>query len=126
MNDTFEATGQVVHGQGRGKGLGCPTANLDIELPQWLPSGVYAASATLGGIHYNAVANVGIAPFYGLAQKRILEVHLIHTFPSDFYGETLVVKLVQHLRPERADFNSESELKDAIQQDIKNALVVLK
>lgn len=120
--------GRVEKGFGRGgKTLGCPTANLDTVIPDTVQRGVWVGTASLNGVRYSMVSNVGISPYYNKKTKRvILEVHLLDYDGPDFYGETLDVKLYCHMRNERADFTSEQELKDQIQLDIENARNILK
>jgi FAD synthase len=121
--------GKVVKGFGRGgKHLDCPTANLDMQVPEALNSGVWAGYASLSGVTYKSVANVGISPFYTSDEKgvqRIIEVHLLDYDGEDFYGATLNVALKIWMRAERADFASETELRECIQADIQKARSLL-
>jgi riboflavin kinase / FMN adenylyltransferase len=107
-----EADGIVVHGAGRGRLLGFPTANLD-SLPDLLvPAlGIYAG-AVLG---HRAAISVGTNPTYGETERRV-EAHLLD-FDGDLYGQRLVVELWQRLRDEAA-FHSEAELIAAIEDDV--------
>lgn len=112
-------TGNVVPGFGRGsKNLGCPTANLDVPVPDGIRSGVWAVVAILNNVRYIAVANVGVSPFYNDHTERIIEVHLLDYHGEDFYDQRLTVMLTDWIREERSDFNSEEELKECIQNDI--------
>lgn len=79
----FSAT--VVRGDGIGRKLGYPTANLDIACEgAALPDGVYAAHAVLGGVAYAAALVV---------DRRFdkVEVHLLDFGDRDLYGEILAV-----------------------------------
>ncbi len=120
-------SGRVVHGDGRGRALGVPTANLS-RVPELLPPhGVYAclvdrvdrgASAeTLGG----GVLNLGVRPT--LDAGFSLEVHLLG-FAGDLYGAHLRVHLIERLREERR-FSSVAHLSAQIQADIVAARRVL-
>ena len=61
--------GRVVAGDGRGRSLGFPTANVDPEGEILPPRGVYQVIATIGDEHYAAVANVGLRPTFGAAAE---------------------------------------------------------
>ena len=93
--------GTVVHGDGRGRTLGFPTANLDLHGELLPPPGVYQVVAGLRGQRYAAVANVGRRPtFAGEAPVRpLVEVH-VPGIAFSFYGETLEVELVRKIRDE--------------------------
>ncbi len=57
--------GVVVGGDGRGRGMGLPTANLEIPADAALPSrGVYAARAVLASGRSAAAVNIGVAPTF--------------------------------------------------------------
>jgi riboflavin kinase/FMN adenylyltransferase len=107
-----EADGIVVHGAGRGRLLGFPTANLDSPPDLLVPAlGIYAG-AVLG---HRAAISVGTNPTYGGTERRV-EAHLLD-FDGDLYDQRLVVELWQRLRDEAA-FASEAELIAAIGRDV--------
>ena len=94
---------RVEHGDGRGRTIGVPTANMHID-GYLVPSfGVYAVRATImeddkpAGRH-DGVANFGIRPMFQV-QQPLLETHLFD-FSGDIYGKHLAVELVAYLRPE--------------------------
>jgi len=95
-------TGEVVHGDARGRTLGFPTANMEFS-GEGLPAfGVYAVrvrdnDGPLPLLH-NGVANFGIRPMFRTAEP-LLETHLFD-FQGDLYGQVLSVELVAWLRPE--------------------------
>lgn len=79
----------VIRGGGRGRGLGCPTANLDLTCEAIsLPDGVYAARSTLGERVY--VAALVVDRRFGK-----VEAHLLDFADRDLYGETLAVEVFQ-------------------------------
>ncbi|CAK9290537.1 unnamed protein product [Gordionus sp. m RMFG-2023] len=99
--------GLVVKGFGRGsKQLGYPTANFSenaIEsLPKTLRNGVYFGFANLDAENkiYRMVANLGYCPFFQNTQ-RSFETHILHDFPTDFYGSLLKVAIIDYIREER-------------------------
>jgi riboflavin kinase/FMN adenylyltransferase len=124
----YAVTGEVVRGDGRGRQLGIPTANLLTPPEKLLPAnGVYA---TLTHVHrgdgvytYPSVTNLGIRPTVD-GQRRQLESHLLD-FPragqsDDLYGRTLDLLFVAHLRGEQR-FPSLDALVAQIQADIADA-----
>lgn len=117
--------GQVIKGFGRGsKDLGCPTANLPVEVvnsvPQELNTGVYYGFAQVeGDIVRKMVMSIGWNPFFKNKQKS-MEVHIIHKFEADFYGKEMKIVILGYIRPEK-DFSSMDALIAAIQDDIDQA-----
>lgn len=109
--------GTVIAGEGRGRRLGYPTANLSVPADLVLPGdGVYAVKATLDGQRwYAGAANMGTNPTFGHEQRR-LEVHLLD-FAGDIYGRTLTVQFIQRLRDEIA-FTDAAALKAQMAVDI--------
>lgn len=92
--------GLVVPGDGRGRDLGFPTANLalgDSDLPD---DGIYAAWARIDEDprQWAASVSVGTNPTFDGDRERRVEVHL-HDADIDLYGRRLAVTLVIHLRP---------------------------
>ncbi len=96
----FELRGPVIHGDGRGRQIGFPTANLHIPDRLAVPAyGVYAVWATWEGREAPAVVNIGVRPTFG-ENRRMVEAHLID-FDEDLYGIDLSLRFVRRLRDER-------------------------
>lgn len=115
--------GLVVHGDGRGRELGVPTANLDV-LNESLPAnGVYAGWA-LGRerSRWACVVNVGTRPTFD-GQATSVEAHLLG-FDGDLYGSRLRLSFVRRLRDERR-FENARELLEQIGRDIDAARAIL-
>ncbi|MFP4199998.1 MAG: riboflavin biosynthesis protein RibF [Clostridia bacterium] len=117
--------GKVVKGQGRGRRLGFPTANLRARAGLIAPaSGVYAVRAVCPEIHLDApgVANVGGSPTFHeeSGPDGFLEVH-VPGFAGDLYGRDLSVEFVRWIRQSR-DFADVEELKRQIVRDVASAL----
>lgn len=109
-------SGEVIHGEARGRVLSYPTANL--ELPGGLASpadGIYAVRA--GDLE--GVASLGVRPTFGSGGTRLLEVHLFD-FDADIYGTTLDVDFVERLRGE-VRFDSVDDLVAQMEQDAADA-----
>lgn len=108
--------GSVVPGAGRGESLGAATANLDVAGMVLPPDGVYIVRVFLGGETAPAIANLGVQPTFGPGAPRRLEVH-IPGWERDLYGETMEVRMVRFLRPERK-FDSLEALRRQIALDL--------
>jgi riboflavin kinase/FMN adenylyltransferase len=112
----YTVRGRVVSGQGRGRTLGVPTANLRVPPEKIVPRrGVYAAYATVGYRTYIAAVNVGIRPTFGGGEPTI-EAHLIDA-TVDILGAQLEVAFVSRLRDEQ-HFSSPDALRNQIMLDI--------
>jgi riboflavin kinase/FMN adenylyltransferase len=103
LGHLHDVNGTVVIGQQRGRQLGFPTANLQVEGVLLPADGVYAVVVRRLGADANApllhgVANLGVRPTLGAG--RALEVHLFD-FQGDLYGHTIRVGFVQRIRPEQ-------------------------
>jgi riboflavin kinase/FMN adenylyltransferase len=118
LNRLYSVQGKVVHGDGRGKHIGLPTANLDIWKEKLLPgAGVYAAWADLNGQKLASVVNIGYRPtFYDQPEIQTIEAYLLD-FNQDIYGKNLQLDFIKCIRPE-IKFSSADELMQQIKQDI--------
>lgn len=107
-------TGKIIHGAGRGKGLGFPTLNLDV-LPD-LEQGVYACWVWLGGTRYRGAANYGTRPTFG-ETKPVFEVFVLD-FSGEVYDEEVTVEVLQKIRGIKK-FDSAEALKKAMVEDVQ-------
>jgi riboflavin kinase/FMN adenylyltransferase len=127
----YALSGVVQPGDQRGRQLGFPTANLDVDGLELPPFGVYAArvrriTPPASADDWAAVLNMGVRPTVsgaGGEPSIRFEVHLLG-FQGDLYGQELEVTLVQFLRPERR-FESLEALRDQIARDCESAVVAL-
>ncbi|MBD5417430.1 MAG: bifunctional riboflavin kinase/FAD synthetase [Desulfovibrio sp.] len=95
----YAVSGAVAHGEGRGRGLGFPTANLDGAATLLPANGVYATRARLGGRSFDAVTNIGMKPTFG-GDRLTVESFLLDA-EGDFYGEDLALEFAARLRGEQ-------------------------
>lgn len=110
--------GTVVHGDGRGRELGFPTANLRTE-NELLPAyGIYATTATFGDVAHRAVTSVGIRPTIG-DNRLTVETHVLDG-TYDLYDRRLRLAFVKWLREERL-YEGLGPLKDQIARDCADA-----
>jgi riboflavin kinase/FMN adenylyltransferase len=120
LGEPYTWAGVVVRGDGRGRGLGYPTANLaPIEPLLTPPEGVYACWAHLGAEAYPAAVSVGAPPMFAHARGRI-EAYLIGLPDHDLYGRMLTLRFLQRLRPQQK-FESIDALLQQMQQDTEQA-----
>ena len=121
LGRAYSVLGVVVRGEGRGKGLGFPTANLQIGDRDKLvpPPGVYAVRGRLrnGETHPGAL-HIGPRPTFQGSPSSV-ELHLID-FDADLYGEEIRVEFIQHLRDVRP-FSSVEALVTQLRQDVEAA-----
>lgn len=101
LGHTYSLSGVVVVGDGRGRTIGIPTANLRLDERKLVPgSGVYACRASLGGVHYPAAVNIGNRPtFDGDQAKSWVEAHILD-FSADIYSQTITLEFISRLRGE--------------------------
>ncbi len=121
----YGITGRVIHGDGRGKSLGIPTANLDYSSERILPAfGIYATWTWIDGLRYPSVTNVGIRPTFKNIKNNVqIEAYLMD-FDRDIYDKTILLEFVEYLRQEER-FDNIQALIDQMHADIKKAQEVL-
>lgn len=117
----YSLRGPVVHGDGRGRSLGFPTANIRVTDPEkMLPrEGVYAVHATLKGESRRGVLHLGPRPTFRGTPPAV-ELHLFD-FDQDIYGEELRVDFCAWLRGIHR-FATPDALVEAIREDCEQAL----
>jgi riboflavin kinase/FMN adenylyltransferase len=123
LGSNFFMLGKVIHGHARGKGLGFPTANLEITQDLYPKDGVYAATVMVDERTYDGVLNIGTNPTFGDEQLAV-EVFLFD-YQGDLYGKELQVALVDKLRDEQT-FPSADALVRQMKQDIHRAKEILR
>lgn len=94
--------GTVIHGLGRGKGLGFPTINISREGTLLPAPGVYAVLVEFAPAEESAplmaVANIGVNPTFG-GTSLSLEAHILD-FSRDVYGCSARISFIRRLRGE--------------------------
>jgi riboflavin kinase/FMN adenylyltransferase len=116
----YSIRGVVVRGDGRGRGLGFPTANLMVGDRDKLipPQGIYAVRAVLPGGTFKGALHLGPRPTFQGSPPTI-ELHVLD-FDQDIYGEEVRVDFVQHLREIRP-FTTVEALVEQIRDDVEAA-----
>lgn len=125
LGRNYSLAGKVVEGAKRGRILGFPTANLDIDNSMKLIplSGVYAVKCSLEGEELNGVMNIGYRPTFEDDNQLVVEVNIFN-FNRDIYGKKLKIDFIKRIRPERK-FSSKEELISQIENDKAEAAKVL-
>ncbi len=98
LDGPWFVSGQVIHGEKRGRGLGFPTANIRLDSNCGLRHGIYAVRVGRGGRRLDGVASFGRRPTFDNGAP-LLEIFLFD-FDGDLYGETLDVAFVAYIRDE--------------------------
>jgi len=115
----FALSGVVVAGEGRGREMSAPTANLDVG-DRFVPArGVYVTEACVGNRSYPAVTNVGVRPTFDDGRGSTVETHLL-AGGSDLYGKSVAVAFLKRLRDERR-FDDADALAAQIHDDVQAA-----
>jgi riboflavin kinase/FMN adenylyltransferase len=121
----YQVGGEVVLGDGRGKLLGIPTANLSVWSERALPkAGVYVCRAQVNGRLWGAVTNVGVRPtFENQPVQPRVETHILN-FQDEIYGQEVDLEFLAYLRDE-ARFPNPQALVEQIHKDILQARKIL-
>jgi riboflavin kinase/FMN adenylyltransferase len=127
LGDGFRVTGEVVHGDKRGRTLGYPTANLVPDARYVTPGhGVYACRAGVVGPDaegwWTAAVNVGVRPQFVTGRGELIEAYLLD-FDGNLYGRQLRIDFLRRLRGEKR-FGSVEELVEQMGRDVDAARAV--
>jgi riboflavin kinase/FMN adenylyltransferase len=116
LRHPYLLVGTVIHGHGRGRSLGFPTANLSLPDAFKLvpPDGVYAVTATIGGQQHIAMGYVGTRPTFGETDP-VIEIAVLDE-RADLYGQSMEVHFVDRIRADRT-FATRDELTAQIHRD---------
>ena len=120
-----EVSGVVVRGDGRGKDLGFPTANVPVDdrfaVP---PDGVYAGHIVVDGQRHDAAISVGTNPTFGGVGRRV-ESYVIEPSPDlDLYNREIRIEFVQRIRPMET-FDTVAALVAQMHEDVAEARGIL-
>lgn len=117
LGHAYTLSGEVVKGEGLGKKLGFPTANISVEETYKLipAKGVYAVKAQLEGESYSGMLNIGNRPTVSTDSNTSIEVHLFE-LEKEIYGEEITLSLIDRIR-EEVEFDSIEELVQQLKKD---------
>ncbi len=135
LGHPYQVTGTVIRGDGRGRQLGIPTANLAYPRNKMIPKvGVFTTQTSIEGKIYGSVTNIGYRPTFGQQGEPLIETHLLNlpslrgtseasdaATPSlNLYGKSISVQFLDRIRDEMK-FASKEALIAQIQKDIEKA-----
>ena len=117
LSRLYSITGIVVRGEGRGREINFPTANIEVlnnakAIPK---NGVYCVNVLRGNKSQKGMSNIGLRPTFD-GSKRTIEAHIISDDLGDMYGEEISLEYISRLRDEFR-FNSSEELIEQLQKD---------
>ena len=97
----YSISGRVVHGDGVGRKLGFPTANIQLKHNRPPLSGIYVVQVHVEGMGVlQGVSSLGVRPTVKQDARPVLEVHLFE-FNKDIYGESIELELLKRIRDEK-------------------------
>ena len=121
----YSLHGPVIHGDGRGRTIDVPTANISYSHDKMIPAkGIYACWAFLKNKKYRAAINIGTNPTFTPDKQSLnVEAHLLD-FHEDIYGKDVQLELVARLRDE-LKFDSVETLLEQIWRDVEDTKRIL-
>ena len=125
LGHPYSLHGPVIHGDGRGRTIDVPTANITYSHDKMIPAkGIYACWAFLNDRKYQAAINIGTNPtFTPDKQLPNVEAHLLD-FRQEIYGEDVRLEFVARLRNELR-FDSVEKLLEQIWKDVEETKRIL-
>lgn len=117
LDRPFHLEGVVVKGEGRGKKIGFPTANIQVSADHIVPQrGVYVTRTKYKGMTYKSITNIGHNPTFKDTDSTHIETN-IFDFDLDIYGESLDIEFIHKVRDEKK-FSTVNDLIDQIKADV--------
>ena len=118
LGRNYFVSGRIEKGDGRGRKIGFPTANVGFEKNRIIPkTGVYATETKIGKLNYYSVTNIGVKPTFLEDGGLTVESHILD-FDRDIYGELVEVQFHKKLRDEKK-FDSVNDLIKQIATDVE-------
>lgn len=126
LGRNYEFSGKVIEGDKRGRDLGFPTANIELDNDAKLrPAiGIYVVEVLVGNNHYFGLLSIGKRPTFYPSGRIISEVY-IYDFDKDIYGRDIKIIIIERLRGEEK-FSSAVELVEQMNIDKKNGFEIIK
>ncbi|MFZ0180219.1 MAG: riboflavin biosynthesis protein RibF [Candidatus Dormiibacterota bacterium] len=124
LGRAYVLEGVIERGEGRGAGLGVPTANLGVDGARCIPApGVYAGWLHVGDGWRAAATGIGTRPTFGAGSVTV-EAHVLD-FEGDLYGRPARLALARRIRSERA-FSTVAALTAAMARDIAHTREIVR
>ncbi len=120
LGRNYSIEGKVVEGTKRGRIIGFPTANIEVENKLKLvpKNGVYAVKVFFDSMVYFGIMNIGVRPTFEDLKRRFIEVYILN-FSGNIYDKKIKVEFLKRIRDEKK-FSSKEELIKQIKDDKKN------
>jgi len=125
LGRNYFVNGKIVGGEGRGRDLNFPTANIELDSRDKLipGDGVYAVYAFLGSKKVAGMMNIGVRPTF-VSGARVMEVNLFD-FHETIYGKKMKIEFVERIRDEKK-FSGPDELVAQLKKDQGKSLNILR
>jgi len=125
LGRNYFVNGKIVGGEGRGRDLNFPTANIELDSGDKLipGDGVYAVYAFLGSKKVAGMMNIGVRPTF-VSGARVMEVNLFD-FHETIYGKKMKIEFVERIRDEKR-FSGPDELVAQLKKDQEKSLNILR
>lgn len=118
LGRAYSISGEVIHGNHIGTGMGIKTLNMKPDSEKVLPkSGVYSTNCIIDNKLYKSITNIGTKPTVDNTNGIVIETH-VFDFDNEVYGKTARVEFLEYFRSEQK-FDTLDELKQTILNDIK-------
>jgi riboflavin kinase/FMN adenylyltransferase len=113
----YSLGGTVIRGDGRGRQIGIPTANIVPQQSEKVvpANGVYSVRMCIADAWFEGMANIGVRPTFTDGRVRTIEVHLFD-FDADIYEQSVTVEFRKFVRSERK-FGSKEEFLQQLELD---------
>lgn len=121
LGKPYYLRGKVIKGEGIGKKMGFPTANIFTIWKMLPPDGVYAVICEINNKRKVGALHIGPRVTFGKT-KRAIEVHIIG-FDGDIYGKEIKVSFIKRIRG-TIKFKNIKELQSRIREDIKEIALI--
>lgn len=116
LGHPYYVKGQVKHGSAKGREIGFPTANLDVEKEYVIPKiGVYHTQSVINNKLYDSLTNIGYNTTFNTQEEISIETYILD-FNEDIYHQSLTVFFKEYIRDEIA-FESIDALVDQMKKD---------
>jgi riboflavin kinase/FMN adenylyltransferase len=118
LGRNFCLEGVVIKGEGRGKRIGFPTANIQVNPDLIVPQkGVYVTRTCYEGMTYQSITNIGNNPTFKDTDQIHIETNILD-FDNEIYGENLEIEFLSKVRDERK-FATVNDLIEQIKKDVQ-------
>lgn len=125
LGEKYSISGTVIHGNKKGRELGYPTANIEIDAHfKLIPrTGIYAVEVEVDGKRYFGMMSIGYNPTVTDEKQLRIEVNILD-FDENIYGKKIKVYFLEYIREEKK-FDSLEELITAMNSDKERTITII-